>query len=315
MNDPPTSRAAGPPVRSVSRPPPLLPAHVYRPPHAPASAVETGDSVGPCVTCGHPARHRLHWLPVTTEVCGLCASRGWGWSPCPHAVSLPAALDWPSDTVEVLSPSRARPTRVRDARALAALPTLIRSTFQIPAPSFASGRPGLMVPVRDASLEAGVPLASVPEVFRAPVRAREGPSSREWVTPPVRAPVHASVQFIPPRRGPPVTRMMSWRQLGVGEVYCGRGTPGGLAGSKWQNVYPVHETGGRDSAIEAYAEFLLAAGPLLGMVVELSGCVLRCHCTLDEACHCQVLIEAWHGLGPFRARLAAVTPSAPRDLH
>ena len=86
------------------------------------------------------------------------------------------------------------------------------------------------------------------------------------------------------------------QDLQEGDVYIGRGNHGGIPKSFWQNMYVIDRTPGgmtREQVIEAFRETFRRSPEMQARIGELSGRVLRCHCEPHEACHADVLIEAW----------------------
>ena len=74
-----------------------------------------------------------------------------------------------------------------------------------------------------------------------------------------------------------------------GAIYVGRPAPG-LKGSRWANPYPVKQYGLEESLRRCRADF---SHPELvkDMREELAGRDLACWCSLDQACHADILLE------------------------
>ena len=92
-------------------------------------------------------------------------------------------------------------------------------------------------------------------------------------------------------------------------VYVGRGTRT-LPPSVWRNPFRISRCGSRRAAVEAYRTYLAAAPALQRRLPELAGMTLLCHCAPHEACHADVLIEAFRAQAARGGAAAAAPPPA-----
>jgi hypothetical protein len=84
------------------------------------------------------------------------------------------------------------------------------------------------------------------------------------------------------------------RTLPPSWVYIGRGSDKfRLVGSTWGNPFAIGRDGDRDFCLEQYRRHLMASPSLLGRLHELRGRVLACHCSENEGCHADILIQAY----------------------
>ena len=89
------------------------------------------------------------------------------------------------------------------------------------------------------------------------------------------------------------------KRLMTGDVYIGRGSSQrSLSRSIWCNSHKVLAYG-RDLVIQKFSDYLWADTFLLSAVWTLSGCRLVCHCTPDQRCHGDFIIEAYRYLFPL----------------
>ena len=88
----------------------------------------------------------------------------------------------------------------------------------------------------------------------------------------------------------------SIRRLMLGDIYIGRGArERDLPKSIWGNPFKVAKYG-RRMAIDEYGKTLVADGGLHARIWSLSGCRLVCHCTPNQACHADSLIELYRAM-------------------
>ena len=94
-------------------------------------------------------------------------------------------------------------------------------------------------------------------------------------------------------------------------MYIGRGVISrGIPRSEWCNTFKVKDVG-RSRAISLFARDFWD-GDLVTGLQDLSAKRLVCHCRAEEACHGDVLVDAFKALFPAAYRLgdASATPSA-----
>ena len=77
-------------------------------------------------------------------------------------------------------------------------------------------------------------------------------------------------------------------------LYIGRGSDkDGVPRSDWANPHSIKHVGSRDAAIDSFKKYLNDNASLRSRAGELEGRKLMCHCSLDEDCHGDVLIELY----------------------
>jgi hypothetical protein len=96
------------------------------------------------------------------------------------------------------------------------------------------------------------------------------------------------------RFGAPPTRGDHIRNgpLVVDQVYIGRGDHS-LARSRWANPFSIEAAGSRPRAINFFGDYLDGSPGLRASLQSLSGQTLRCHCSRDQSCHADKIIEAF----------------------
>ena len=116
----------------------------------------------------------------------------------------------------------------------------------------------------------------------------------------------ATLQSETPAVVPICGHLDSIRSLMLGDVYIGRGArERDLPKSIWGNPFKSRSMDGA-MGIDEYAKTLVADGGLHARIWTLSGCGLVCHCTPNQACHADSLIELYRAMFP-----SAFGPDSP----